>query len=262
MIEAFISGISDIRSALGMRAVWLALAAEDVTDQHRRTALGPIWLLINYLAFVGTFAIVIGQVSAIPQFPVYVAIGLLVWLYISEVITLSVSLFTRAESFIKGTPMPLSLYVMQLTTQSVIRAGYALVGCIAILLLANVPIGVPWLWSGLAILLILIATPAAVMVFAIIGAYFPDLQFIVSNLMRVGMFLTPIFWTHGGQGGLRAAIYFWNPFTYFLEIVRVPIYSGAFPTEAYLTCATITVGLWIAALLLLGKNRKNISLVL
>ena len=50
------------------------------------------------------------------------------------------SLFAREESFIKGTTLPLTVYVMRLAMQSVIRAGYALVGCLAILLLSGTPL--------------------------------------------------------------------------------------------------------------------------
>jgi len=55
-------------------------------------------------------------------------IGLLVWFYIMETIVQSTSLFTREESFIKGTTLPLTVYVMRLTMESIIRAGYAAIG--------------------------------------------------------------------------------------------------------------------------------------
>src|SRR5690606_16217723 len=114
--------------------------------------------------------------------------------------------------FIKGTTLPLTVYVMRLVMQSAIRAGYALLGCIAILLLSGTPVSTSWLWSGMALLLILATTPAVVIFFAFLGVYFPDMKFVVSNLMRLGMFVTPIFWVHtGGGNSIRGAFYWWNP---------------------------------------------------
>ena len=49
-----------------------------------------------------------------PNYPAYVATGLLIWFYMMEVITQSVSLFVREENFIKGTKLPLTVYVMRL----------------------------------------------------------------------------------------------------------------------------------------------------
>ncbi|RWC14096.1 MAG: ABC transporter permease [Mesorhizobium sp.] len=244
-----------------MRRVWMALAHEDIGDQHRRTTLGPLWLLVNYFAFAGTFVVIFGHNASIPDFPAYVALGLFVWLYLSEVITLAVSLFTREQSFIMGTTLPLTVYVMRMTMQSVIRAAYAFAGCLVIMIMEGTPVTALWLWSVLALALIVFATPAVIMLCAIGGAFFPDVNFIVQNLMRVGMFVTPIFWVHPG-GGIQGEIYRWNPFTYFLEIVRMPITTGQIPIHAFGICVTITVLLWAAAVALLGSFRRQIVFVL
>jgi ABC-type polysaccharide/polyol phosphate export permease len=262
MLNVIANALADIRAGIGLRRVWLALASEDIGDQHRRTALGPLWLLINYLAFAGTFIFIFERGSGIPNYQAYVATGLLVWFYIMETISQSVSLFVREESFIKGTTLPLSVYVMRLAAQSLIRAGYAALGCLAILLASGILPSASWGWSMLGILIILATTPAAIILFAFLGAYFPDSQFIVSNLMRIGMFITPVFWAYTGGGGLRQGLYYWNPFTYFLEIVRIPILSGDLPARSFLLCVAISLGLWFIALLLLGRFRKQVVFAL
>ncbi|WP_246226092.1 ABC transporter permease [Chelativorans xinjiangense] len=263
MLATIESALDDIHSGLRMRRVWIALAQEDIGDQHRRTALGPLWLLINYFAFAGTFIFVIhrGDTST-GSYAAYVATGLLVWFYIMETLSQSVSLFVREEGFIKGTTLPLSVYVMRLLMQSAIRAAYALVGCIVILLLSGTALSTAWLWSALGVLLILATTPAAIILFAFLGAYFPDSQFIVSNIMRIGMFLTPVFWSYEGSGGVRHLLYYWNPFTYFLEIVRVPILTGGPPIDSLLLCGAIGLVLWTAALMVLGLFRKRVVFVI
>lgn len=262
MGDWFRLGCADIRAALGLRGVWFALAVEDVSDQHRRTLLGPIWMLLSYLAFAGTFIVIFHRGAGVSDYAVYVGIGLFVWLYLLEVVSQSVTLFVREEAFIKGTTLPLTTYILRQSAQSVIRSGYALIGCLAIIFFSGHSVSFSWLWSGTGIALILLTTPAAVAVFAVAGAYFPDLQFVVSNIMRLGLFLTPIFWMDAGGGGIRSLVYRWNPFTYFLEIVRAPIYSSELPLTALGICGTISVCLWLAAIVLVGQNRKKIAYVL
>ena len=41
MLGVFSNGIEDLKDGLKMQSVWIALAGEDITDQHRRTTLGP-----------------------------------------------------------------------------------------------------------------------------------------------------------------------------------------------------------------------------
>jgi lipopolysaccharide transport system permease protein len=262
MTKIIQTALSDISEAFRLRRVWMALASEDIGDQHRRTALGPLWLLINYLVFAGAFVVLFSTNAGSPNYAVYVASGLFVWLYISEVTTESVTLFIREQSFIQGTTLPLSIYVLRLTMQSLIRSGYALAGCIAIMLIAGAKITIYWLYSALGIALIVAITPAAIILFAIAGAFFPDLQFIVGNLMRIGLFLTPIIWVNTGGSGIRAAFYYWNPYTYFLEIVRVPILGEDIPWGAATICITLGLVVWALAILFLGKFRKQIAFLL
>jgi lipopolysaccharide transport system permease protein len=260
MLKILANAFDDIIAAYRRRAVWITLATEDIGDQHRRTTLGPLWLLINYFAFAGTFIFVFAPEPSL-QYAIYVATGLLVWTYLQDSITQAVTLFEREESFIKGTNLPISVYIMRVTLQNLIRAIYAAAGCIIILVFANVQVTPEWLWSGVGLLIIFLCSPAVVALFGFLGIFFPDSQFIISNLMRVGMFATPIFWTHEGEGGLRGALYHWNPFTYFLDMVRQPIVNGVVHWNSFAVSISVTVIVWILAILMLGTLRKKVALI-
>src|SRR5690606_6468836 len=110
MLRILANALDDMAVGYARRRVWITLATEDIGDQHRRTTLGPLWLLVNYFAFAGTFVFVFNP-NPSAEFAIYVATGLLVWIYLSDTITQSVTLFEREESFIKGTNLPLSAYV-------------------------------------------------------------------------------------------------------------------------------------------------------
>lgn len=253
---------ADLSAAIRMRRVWIALAHEDIGDQHRRTALGPVWLLLNYMAFAATFIFIFRGGGTGTGYVSYVATGLFIWFYIMEAINQSTSLFTREESMIKGTVLPLSIYVMRQTWRSVIRSGYAFAGCIALLLMAGNPIPLGSLWAIPGMIVIILVTPAVVTIFAFIGAFFPDSPYIINNLMRIGMFLTPVFWSYEGSKGVRHVFYYYNPFTYFLEVVRVPILTGELPAFALLFCGVVGIFSWLLALLLLGRYRKRLAFIL
>jgi lipopolysaccharide transport system permease protein len=57
-------------------------------------------------------------------------------------------------------------------------------------------------------------------------------------------------------------LYHWNPFTYFLEMVRTPIVLGRVPVDALSISTAIILAVWVAALLLLGKLRKQVVFML
>lgn len=261
MLKILSNALIDIAGGYEQRRVWIALATEDIFDQHRRTTLGPLWLLVNYFAFAATFIFIFTPAPIDPLHAIYIGVGLLVWTYITDTVTLAVSLFEREEGFIKGTTLPLSVYFMRLILQNLIRSGYALVGCIVILVLAGVTVTGAWFWSALGIAVILLASPAVVAVFAFLGVFFPDSQFIVGNLMRVAMFATPVFWGNADGDPLRTALYYWNPFTYFIAIVREPIVDGTAPLNSLGVCLVITLAMWAIAVLLLGTFRRQVALI-
>ena len=251
----------DFAAAVHRRQLWLALASEDILDSHRRTVLGPIWPLLNYLLYVGTIVLFIGQ-GAADHFPIYVASGMLVWLYINDIASQSSTLFLREEGFIKGTVLPLSVYVLRQATVTAIRSGYALVGASMIVFyIGFVP--TPALWSVVpAILLLLITAPGVVIVFAFCGVFYHDFQFVVSHVMRLMMFVTPVFWIHNGSGGVRGFLYHWNPLTHYLNIVRQPIVDGTIPVTSWAIAVAVSLIILGTAVFLLGKyNRRLVFLI-
>ncbi len=261
MLKILRNALTDIVGGYEQRRVWIALATEDIFDQHRRTTLGPLWLLVNYFAFAATFIFIFTPPPLDPLHAIYIGVGMLVWFYITDTVTQAVSLFEREEGFIKGTTLPLSVYVMRLTLQNLIRSGYALLGCVVILLLAGVSITSAWLWSALGVVVVLVASPAVITVFGFLGVFFPDSQFIVQNLMRVGMFATPVFWGAADGDPIRTVLYYWNPFTYFLAIVREPIVNGNAPLSSLWVCLVITLAMWLGAVVLLGVFRRKVALI-
>lgn len=253
----FSDAIADIRDAVQFRRLWLTLATEEIGDQHRRTFLGPLWLLLNYLVFVGAFLAIFGARPGIDNFPLYVATGMLVWLMIQEVILQGVNLFRQEHRYIKGTQLPLSVYVLKLSTQSLIRFGYASLGWLGIMAFVGIPTGANVLESIAGLLIVLLCIPPTVLSLAMAGAFLPDLSFVVSNLMRVGVFLTPIFWAPLGDN-IRSALYAWNPFTHLLEIVRMPLLEGSMPLRSLIISSCILVLSNVLAFVLLAFLRRKV----
>ncbi len=58
MLQILQRAIADIGAAFKLRGAWMALASEDIADSHRATLLGPVWPLLNYLLFAGTFVFI------------------------------------------------------------------------------------------------------------------------------------------------------------------------------------------------------------
>ena len=258
MLELARRGLTDIGAALKLKGVWWALASEDVADSHRRTMLGPVWPLLNYLLFVGTLIMVLGAGAQPINFTAYVASGMLVWLFINDVLTMSATLFIREKGFIQGTVLPISTYVLRQSLVIAIRSFYALIGAVVVVLYSGIELTPALLSVVPAILLLLLTAPAIAILFGLAGTFFRDFQFIVANAMRLMFFITPVFWTHHGAGGLLGFLYQWNPLTHYIDIVRRPVVEGLVPTNSWTVTLLLSTLLCVAALALLGKFNRQI----
>jgi lipopolysaccharide transport system permease protein len=259
MLTLIDGALADIRTGLRMRRVWMALAREDIGDSHKRTRLGPAWLLLNYLLFVLTLLYVFGEEN--PNYVIYIACGLLAWNFISETIIQSVQLFFTEQAFIQGTVLPLFVYVMRQTMRTTIRAAYGALGTIIIIVAVRHPPTVAWLYAVPATALLIITAPAASIILAILGTLMPDVNFFIINFMRLAFFLTPVFW-YPGKNDFRQALYDWNPMTHYMDIFRSPIVDGTVPVHSWEVSLTASIFLWIAAVLLLGVYRRRIVFLL
>lgn len=258
MIELARRGVADLQAALKLKGVWWALASEDIVDAHRRTMLGPVWPLLNYLLFVGTLVLILGNRSSSTNFTAYVASGMLVWLFINDVLSMSVTLFTREAGFIKGTILPTSVYVLRQCMVITIRSFYAMIGAVPLLLFAGIKFTPALLTVPPAVLLLLLSAPAVTILLAIAGTYLPDLRFIMANVTRLLMFVTPVFWFRHDMGGMLSFLYHWNPLTHYIEIFRKPVVEGLVPVNSWLVVLPLSACLLAASLLMLGKFYRKI----
>ncbi|MGH6859029.1 MAG: hypothetical protein ACRECY_02160, partial [Phyllobacterium sp.] len=96
--------LRDIWDGLCRYRLWLALAKEDVLDSYRHTSIGVLWAVFSFSFFALSILMVFGLDSDRPAraYMAHLVTGLLVWNFISAIITQGVSVFTSQESFIKG----------------------------------------------------------------------------------------------------------------------------------------------------------------
>jgi ABC-type polysaccharide/polyol phosphate export permease len=92
---------------------------------------------------------------------------------------------------------------------------------------------------------------------SIVCARFRDVPQIVSSLLQITFFVTPIIW----QPELLKDRHFLidsNPFYHFVEIIRAPMLGHSLQLQSWLYAGGATVFGWLLALFLLGRYRKFI----
>jgi ABC-type polysaccharide/polyol phosphate export permease len=251
--------VEDIWDGARRYHLWLAFATEDILDAYRHTSIGILWNAFSFLLYALAIIVIFGLDGGglTESYIVHLVSGLLVWNFISLIINQAPTVFGMNERFIKGSKLPLSTFCYQVTARALMLSAFSALAALAVLAWY----GYPHNWAALAVIpaigwFIVTAVPVQLLLGSL-GAFTRDVQQIIENVMRALFFLTPIMWV-SVPGSHRYTVARFNPFTYYVEIFRIPLVDGFIPWNAWLACILMTGVFWAAALLVFSYTRRKI----
>jgi ABC-type polysaccharide/polyol phosphate export permease len=133
---------------------------------------------------------------------------------------------------------------------------------LSVYVLISVYAGVSITWATLLavpglLLLCLNGLWIAILVGAVCARY-RDVQQLVSNLLQISLFLTPIFWSADQLTGRASMLADYNPLYYLIAIVREPLMGKAPETLHWVVVAVVTLLGWTLTIHVMGKFRHRI----
>ena len=162
------------------------------------------------------------------EFVPSLTVGLILWLFISGIVVEAPTVFVRQISTIRNVRLPLYVYPLQLVIRHLINLAHN----IPILLVVWLFYGVSFKdtsWMALPAVAVLTATLfSAAMLLGFLGARFRDLEHIVTMVMPILMFLSPVFY-RPRYLTLNEAVIWLNPISHGIELVRYPLLGEAPP---------------------------------
>lgn len=255
------AALDDLRSGLQQWLLWVTLGWLDVKHRYRRAVLGPFWIIINMLVMVVSLGVLYAGIfhQETRSFLPYLAAGFIVWSFISTTITESTTTFVVAEGLLKQGGMPLSLHVFRTIFRNFVVSAHNL----TVMLL--IYIWQPSLLSWHLMLIIpgfLLMIANFVWISIIVGVLctrFRDLPPIVTSLLQILVFISPIMYRPESLPPELAFIVKLNPFTYFIDAVRGPLLGLVPSPQTYLVLITLAVVGSLLAFYFFVKTRHRVA---
>ena len=151
---------------------------------------------------------------------------------------------------------PLSIYIYQMVWRNVIILAHNALIFVVILVF------VKWTWAGIPFFLFRIAFgdwrrgvggPHS----RRLSARFRDVPPIISSVMQIAFFMTPIFWMPSSLPDRQAFVHF-NPFYYLVEVVRAPLLGQTPPLSVWLTVIAFNCVAAPVAIIFFARCRARI----
>jgi len=173
----------------------LTLAHKEVKVRYKNNVLGYIWSLANPLAsaLVFYFALQVIFKSSIPNYPLFLIIGLFSWQWFSNYLIGACDIFVANASLIKKSVFPRSVLPIALNIQDTFHFVMSIPITICFMFFFDVPLGSSIL-VGLLFLIpaqffLLLGIGLAI---SSINLFFRDLERIMAITLNMMMYLSPI----------------------------------------------------------------------
>jgi ABC-type polysaccharide/polyol phosphate export permease len=251
--------IQDIREGLARWRLWGLMGWNDILLRYRRSMLGPFWLTISMGIMVAALGFLYGSLFKIPleTYLPFLTLGLLVWGLISGLITDGCTALSGAEGLIKEVRLPYSLHVFRMIWRNLIIFGHNIVVYLIVAAIFGIKPSLATLLVVPGLALVMLNAVSMGLLASIVCARFRDVPQIVSSLLQITFFMTPIIW----QPELLKERHFLvdsNPFYHFVEIIRAPLLGQSVQLESWLYAGAVSLLGWLLALVFLGRYRRFI----
>ncbi len=236
------------------------LGWQEIRQRYRRSVMGPFWLTISMGVMIGGMGPLYGKLfgqDLSAYFP-HLAISLVVWMLVSNLINDCSNAFIAAEGFIKQIRLPLTIHILRAIWKNLIIFAHNMVIVVLVFLVYPPEMGWHLLQMPLGILMLAVNSLWFGILVGLLCARFRDIPQIVASLVQIAFFLTPIFWKAEMLGKFIWAAQI-NPLYHFIEIIRAPLLSGGASLLSWGAVLLITVLGYTVMMLFFTRFRARIA---
>jgi lipopolysaccharide transport system permease protein len=228
------------------RELFVALIVRDVAVRYKQTAIGVAWVIIQPLAMVAIFTLLLGKIGNVPTgglpYPLFAFAAMVPWQVFSKALTEGSMSLAANRSLVTKVYFPRVLMPAAAVFGGTVDFGIIL----AILLGMMIWFGfVPGWQIALvpALLLLALLTSLGVALWlSALNVLYRDVQFVLPFLSQVWLFLTPVLYPASVIPERWRTLYAINPMVTVTESFRWAVLGGATaPEPLMLAVSTATV---------------------
>jgi ABC-type polysaccharide/polyol phosphate export permease len=260
--------MNELATLYRYRQLLAALTARDLKARYRGSILGFFWSLANPLLLLGVYTLVFTRFfpqQVVTPYPLFLFAGILPWTFFSAAVLESTNSIAGNAGLIKKVMFPAEALPLVVVLSHLVHFALAL----PILLVAMViyaAMGQAAISPTIALMpfLMLLQTmfvAGVAMTVASASVLFRDLRDLVTNLMQLGFFITPIIYLIDRiDSRLLRALLRLNPMTPFVVSYQDVLFFGRLPamSDALLMVAYALVSM-IGGTFIFGRLRDTLA---
>ena len=239
------------------------LSKSDIRVRYSHSKLGPFWETLSLAIFLIVLSIVWSKLMAknVRDYLPYLVCGVVIWRYISFIVTGSCQIFITNNNLLKNFDLPILLIPLKHS----IGGFYIFLHHFPLIIVINLI----WNSNFLNLNLIFLVINVPIFIFisfsisiftSLITLRFRDLQPLVQTTFSVLIFFTPVLWEiNQVSEKMQFFIIFPNFLYHYIELIRAPLLGNQIMLLTWIYLLLFTIIINILNMIIINKNYKNIK---
>lgn len=241
------------------------LVSRDFKTKYKRSVLGVAWSFLNPLLTMAVQYIVFSTLfkSNIPNYPVYLLSGIVLFNFFSEAVSMGLSSITDNAGLINKVYMPKYIYPITRVMSSMINFVLAFIPLFLVMIITRTPIRVSILLLIFDLLCLVMFITGMCLLLSAMMVFFRDTRFLWNVISMIWMYATPIFYPESIIPANLLVYYHMNPMYQYITFARIVLIDGVSPAPtAYLWCLVSSIVVFIFGSIVFQKNQDKFVLYL
>jgi ABC-type polysaccharide/polyol phosphate export permease len=230
--------LDSLRTLYRYRQLIAALTARDLKARYRGSILGFFWSLANPLLLLTVYTVVFTfffpPSNVVHPYPLFLFAGILPWTFFSAAVLESTTSISSNAGLIKKVMFPAETLPLVTVASHLVHFALAMpilfIATIGFALHGDITLNTTMLLVPFLMILQTLFVAGIAMTVASASVLFRDLRDILTNLMQLGFFVTPILYLidHVASRSFRALLRL-NPMTPFVVSYQDVLFFGHLP---------------------------------
>ena len=204
------------------------MAISEIKIRYARTSLGPWWQTVNMVVLSLVLSFIFTKVFNMPgeEYIPFLITGLIFWKFLENILIESCVCISSARKLILNSTNPIWIYPFKLVFKVLILFFHHALLIPIVVYYFKIDfnlISIVSFLTGMLVSIFIMLQCASIL--SIIGSRFHDLEQVVTNIVQVAFYATPIIWMPALALGREFYLEF-NPFYHVINIMRIPVIDG------------------------------------
>jgi len=253
--------VFDIIAGVRATDIWGRLGWRETKRRYRRTVFGPFWSTLSLAIFVVTLGLVWANLwHTDPKvYLPFLTSGMLCWTLFSSICAEGCAGIVGYEGLIKQLRISYTMLACATVWRNVIVFFHNISIYIIVCLYAGVSLDWVMLLAVPGLFLMCLNGLWISVLLGAVCARYRDIQQLVTSLLQISMFLTPILWSADQLNGRALTLVAYNPLYHLIAVLRDPMMGKMPDFLDWFAVVLIAIFGWALTVYVMSKFRHRIA---